>query len=359
MLPTRPAARIGALDGLRGFAALAVVTTHADVSLGLLPYASGGFIGVLIFFVLSGYLITGICWRTTTTAASYAAFVRRRVQRLAGVILALVIVGTPLLVLLGGVPVAKAAISAGVSLAQVTGFAIPLGLTWHPVWLPTWSLTTEWVFYLLFPLVLLVAHQKGVDAKRIRNGALGAMVSLFVLGLGLDATSFYILPVANLAVMLAGAALALQHVASPTRRPIERSHAAAAMLLLALLVFLPGSALGWTYRVILPAVAIATALVIHGCSATTGVARVLAHRALTLVGVRAYSLYLWHMPVFWLVWFNTRGLAAWAQLGLSTLLLVPTVAVSYNLLERPWLKARQPSVQTRGHLSDDPMRHPA
>ena len=61
--PAMPAERDRALDGLRGFAALAVLFAHLVFDMGLLPFGVLGVNGVIIFFALSGYLIGTICWR--------------------------------------------------------------------------------------------------------------------------------------------------------------------------------------------------------------------------------------------------------------------------------------------------------
>ena len=98
------AVRNQALDGIRGFAALAVLFAHFVVFMGLLPYQPLGAMGVLMFFALSGYLIGGMCWRAPPTLSAYRAFLKRRVVRLAPVVLALVTLGGPALVLVGRLP---------------------------------------------------------------------------------------------------------------------------------------------------------------------------------------------------------------------------------------------------------------
>lgn len=338
-----------ALDGLRGFAALAVVSSHLVTSLGLLPFKTGGFIGVLVFFVLSGYLITTICWRGAATRAGYERFLRRRVQRLAGVLVALVVVGVPVMVVWGGQELTDAVVSGALALGQLTAFALTAGVVEHPVWGPTWSLTVEWVFYLLMPLGIIAFKRRGVPLPVARNVLAGTAVGLYLTGLLLPDTAFYLLPVANLGVMAAGAWLALTHLhqgqqegSQEDKRTPDPARAIFALVLLTLFVLIPQGQLGVGYQVVaMPSVTIATLVVLHGCREGAPVARLLAARALVAVGRRAYSLYLWHFMVFWVVWFHLRDSPQLVQASAMLAATAVVVGVSYHFLERPWMTAGQ------------------
>ena len=334
------ARRSAALDGLRGLAAIAVVTSHLTVNVGVVPYTSGGFVGVLVFFALSGYLITGILWRGPATLAHYRLFLRRRFQRLAPVVTALAVAGIPLLVVMGGASLTAALVQAALALSQTTGFAFGVGFPVHPVWSPTWSLTVEWTFYLLFPLVLLGLRARRLSPRAIRGILAVLAVALYVAGLLVSPRAFYLLPVANLSVMLAGAILAITHATAPA--PVTRpdpARAAAALVLLALLVVLPLAPLSPAYRfIVFPAVAVATLLVINEVRHTGRLGAAMGHRSLTLVGLSAYSLYLWHVPVMWLTFMAVPQLPRPVIGLLSLVVMVPVVTVSFWLLERPVLK---------------------
>jgi peptidoglycan/LPS O-acetylase OafA/YrhL len=342
------ASRSGALDGLRGLAALAVVSSHLTGSVGVLPYASGGFIGVLVFFVLSGYLIAGILWRAPATWAHYRVFVRRRFRRLAPVVVALVVVGVPAMALFGRQELRSVLFEAALALTQTTAFAVSVGAAGHPAWGPTWSLTVEWVFYLAFPLLLIGLRVRGLSSRRIRLVLAAVAAALYIGGLLLSPRAFYLSPVANVGVMVAGAILALHH-ADPTvehRRP-DPARATAALVLLGLLVAAPMASLSPAYRfIVFPAVAVATLVVIHECRNPGRVGRALGWRPLALVGTAAYSVYIWHMPVMWLTYVSVPPLPR-PVIGLVAMVaLVPVVTVSFWFLERPVLRhrpARSPS----------------
>jgi peptidoglycan/LPS O-acetylase OafA/YrhL len=330
-----------ALDGLRGFAALAVLSSHLVASVGLLPFQTGGFIGVLVFFVLSGYLITTICWRVSPTRQAYARFLRRRVQRLAGVLVALVVVGIPVMVAWGGQAPADALVSGALALGQLTAFAVTMGVGEHPAWGPTWSLTVEWVFYLLMPLAIMGFKRRRVSLPVARNFVARTAVGLYLAGLLLPDKAFYLLPVANLGVMAAGAWLALAHLHEGPlgeRRAPDPARAVFALVLLILFVVIPQGQLGVGYQVVvMPSVTVATLVVLHGCRDGAAVARLLAARPLTAVGRRAYSLYLWHFMVFWVVWMHLQDSPTLVQASAMVGVTAVVVAVSFHFLERPWL----------------------
>ena len=337
------ARRSAVLDGLRGLAAMAVVTSHLAVNVGVVAYSSGGFVGVLVFFALSGYLITGILWRGPATWAHYRLFLRRRFQRLAPAVTVLAVLAIPLLVGIGGASLTAALVQAALALSQTTGFAFGTGVPIHPVWSPTWSLTVEWTFYLLFPIVLLGLRGRRLSARAIRGVLAVLAVALYIVGLLLSPRAFYLLPVANLSVMLAGAILAITHSTEPTSatRP-DPARAGGALTLLALLVVLPLAPLSPAYRfIVFPAVVAATLLVINEVRHTGRLSAAIGHRSLALVGLSAYSLYLWHVPVMWLTFMAVPDLPRPVIGLLSLLVMVPVVAVSYRFLERPVLHPRR------------------
>jgi peptidoglycan/LPS O-acetylase OafA/YrhL len=310
------------------------------MKLGVLPYASGGFIGVLVFFVLSGYLIAGILWRSPPTLAHYRIFVRRRVQRLAPVVVALVVVGTPTMATFGRQEWQSAVFDAGLALTQTTAFGLVAGLAEHPPWSPTWSLTVEWIFYLGFPLVLLGLRLRGLSPRSIRRVLTGLALCLYLAGLSLSPRAFYLLPVANIAAMVAGAILALHHAdpAVASRRP-DPARAVAALVMCGLLVCVPMATLSPAYRfIVFPAVTAATLLVINESRHLGRVSGALAARPLVAIGTSAYSLYIWHMPVMWLTYLAVPQLPRPVIGVLAVAAMVPVVTASYWFLERPVLR---------------------
>lgn len=346
--------RSGSLDGLRGFAAIAVVYMHVVVHVGLLPFAPLGAMGVLVFFGLSGYLISAICWRTESSLQGYRAFLRRRLTRLAPVILALFAVGVPALVTLGHLPWRDVLRDGILALTQTTAFATASGVDTHPSLAPTWSLTVEWVYYLVFPLVLLLLRRRLTSEQAALKALTAITVFLFLVGLLLPPRQYYLLPVANLAVLFAGGSLATWHHLSGTReRRADEGWTATALLLLTILVFLPGHTLGWGWKaVVLPATTVGTLLVIHGCWASSRVSALLGVRALRAVGLRAYSVYLWHMPVMWLVWVNLPVTPPLLRAAIALALVAIVSSASFHFLERPVLGLRRTTEDPQAGLTE-------
>ena len=212
----------------------------------------------------------------------------------------------------------------------------------HPALVPPWSLTTEWLFYLVFPVAVLVAVHNKATVETLARGALFAAAGLYLCAMPLTHGQFYAVPIANLGVMCVGAALAFAHQSCWTGPETITTGLGpyAALALVLIFVLLPGHGGSWGYRLsVLPATTLATAVMIHGVHHGHAIARFLAWRPFVHVGVRAYSLYLWHLPVMWLVWrmVGDWGLAWMFLVGIP--LIVTVTMVSYVGLERPVLPA--------------------
>ena len=342
--------RLAALDGIRGFAALAVAATHLSLSFGLLPYAPLGSIGVTVFFVLSGYLIGRMWYRREDNSRSYGQFIRRRLVRLVPAVMALTTIGAPALVAFGGASADSVSRNAVFALFQVTALVSTFGARPHPSLDPTWSLTVEWTFYLVFPLVLGLVRRRALALPVAKTLAAIGIV-LYVGALPLSHKAFYLLPVANLGVMFGGAALGVCHSHRTEPLAVDRARTVMAMTTLGLLAVLPGYTLSWSWKLaVMPAAALATLALIHGVVGGDRATAVLRTRFISGVGRGAYSLYLWHMPVMWLVWFNTQGANKWLQAAIACLCIAGVSALSYRALERPVLMTggpRSPSLWSR------------
>ena len=336
------------LDGLRGVAVLAVVAYHYLAVVG--RQGTSGFLGVPVFFMLSGYLITGLLpsGRVGVTGA-YARFLIRRLRRLAPSLVAVVIVGTPLFVLVGAQPWHDALLAAGLALTQLMAVFASLHPTYQSPLGPTWSLAVEWWFYLAWPLLLLGMRRFRVSTLAARNTALAVAVATVAVALPLPGAAFYFSPLPNLGVLLCGAALALhqqvRHERGRTANTRDILPTGALALLLALLP-VPSTTEGPGYRVLLlPATVLATVILLDAPVDQPSLAsRLLEARWLRAVGTRAYSVYLWHMPVLWLTMHATTYRSGWATSALSLAVTAVVVELAHRTLERPFT---QPAGTTR------------
>ena len=289
------------IDGLRAIAVLLVLVFHFD----LIPGNRAGFIGVDVFFVISGYLITSILIRQLDAGSfSFRAFYIARIRRLAPALTA-----TLLLVMAAGVAqlfpddlreLARQALAAQFYIANlyywrnVNYFGLGTG---NVFLLHMWSLAVEEQFYLLYPLAIVIVHRYAPRRLGLAI-ALGLVVSL-ALNVGFVAAkpeaTFYLLPT-RAWELLTGAMLLFG---------LRRRRAAAAdeglgVLGVALLV-----AAVVAYRDDIPfpgffamlPVAGAACLLLSGESRPTAVSRLLALAPVTYIGKISYPLYLVHWPV--------------------------------------------------------------
>lgn len=323
---------------MRALAVLPVVLYHAG-----LPWLPGGFMGVDVFFVISGYLITTIIHSELDAGRfSIARFYERRFRRIVPALLVVIAV-VLFLSLIFALPAQvtdtyKSALAAILSLSNFwfwsqSGYFAPV-VEFMPL-LHTWSLAVEEQFYLVFPLVLMTAKALKLDVRKWLLWSLPALFLVsFYLSMEKPAVAFYLLPSRAWELALGGA-LGVGAV------PRVRSPVLASLLAVAGVVMLcAGYVIGNSgmlfpgYVALLPC--LGTALVLH-CARGGAVSRLLSWRPLVLVGLVSYSLYLWHWPV--LVF--ARMATAQVELELPTatfavLLSGALAALSWRYVEQPF-----------------------
>jgi peptidoglycan/LPS O-acetylase OafA/YrhL len=328
------------IDGLRAIAVLAVVVFHAGFH-GLL----GGFIGVDVFFVISGYLIGGQVFREAVAGEfRFSQFYARRVRRILPALYALLAVlfglGALLLTPLELRELGKEAFAAVFGASNLLfytagGYFDPASD--HLPLLMSWSLGVEEQFYIVFPILVLLC-------LRIRPRLfmpiliLGTLVS-FAGSIALThlnpKAAFYLLPTRAWELGL-GAVLALSERrtrAWTAPRPAVdlAAIAAVAALAAAMALYRPAYAFpGW--YVLIPTIATAILIAAPGSLFNR---QVLSWSPFVFIGKISYSWYLWHWPLFFLNRIlapNGQGLPPLALLVLS---LVPAVA-SWRWVEQPF-----------------------
>ncbi|MEV0234038.1 acyltransferase [Nonomuraea sp. NPDC050786] len=316
-------AHIGALDGLRGLAVAAVLLFHAG-------RMRGGFLGVDLFFVLSGFLITGLLLEELASRGriDLVAFWGRRTRRLLPA-LAVMVAATLLLAwAFAGPDVLGAALrDAPWAAAQI--------LNWHFIgeqigyWNASgtrlfahlWSIGVEWQFYLAWPLVVaLVGKGRGGQRRVALVAVAGAFVSLLLmirLGAAVDTTRAYEGTDTRAFSLLLGAAAAT----APVRRAVaglSRTAVDAICLpllggLLASWVLTGGEATPGLFQGGMFAHALAAAgliaLLAHAPDGRVG--RAVGSAVPRRLGELSYGLYLWHWPVYLLVPRPLGGLGGW------------------------------------------------
>lgn len=320
------------IDGLRAVAVLSVVIYHAAPA--ALP---GGFTGVDIFFVISGYLISGILQDALGAGRfSLAAFYARRIRRIVPA-LALVLAATLLYGLLVLLPTERTLLGRDAAggaffIANLTFWAeigyFDREAATKPL-LHLWSLGVEEQFYLLWPLVLWALHRCGGvrlwPILLLAGLSLAASLSLTPID---PAAAFYS-PVTRLWELALGAALAWMARARPA--PLPQANALSltglALILLSLALVRAGPGFpGW--QALLPTLG-ATLLIAAGPGAWVN-RRLLALRPMVWVGLISYPLYLWHWPLLSYAHIVHQGRP------LKPLLLAALVAAAFALAWATW-----------------------
>lgn len=317
------------LNGLRAVAVLSVVFFHFGLPL------PGGFVGVDVFFVISGYLMTGILTRGDLQSASQVfGFYRNRLVRVfpALVTMTLVVIAFGWYFILPE-QLTSLAWNAAYSIAFVLNFHLAPNTTYFApygseIWfLHCWSLAVEFQFYVLFPLYLLVARRLSP-----RNGVVSALLGGVVVSLAISALAtpidanfaFYHLP-SRYWEFASGGLL----VMFPRAQRRQNLVAWFGLMLIALAVIFYDKSL--RYPGVWPVLPVAGAMLVIWASSNVWV---LTNPVMQFIGTISYSLYLWHWPL--LIASRFLGLSgAPVQLLAVAPIVVLASWASYALVEHP------------------------
>jgi peptidoglycan/LPS O-acetylase OafA/YrhL len=328
-----------AIDGLRAVAVLGVFFFH--LRRRLLP---GGFTGVDIFFVISGYLITSIILRDCERGCfAFARFYQRRIARLAPAFFAMAVVTlAAAAVIYSKRDLASAAASLAGAAAFVANFKFMVDGNYFVAspdaqpFLHCWSLSVEEQFYLFFPALFLLLFRT-LHRRRALVLTLLCLLSLVACVVETHwrpVWAFYLLPT-RAWELLAGSIVA---VLPQQGWPASRLLSAVPVAGLALI----GLSFAWVTEgpffpgplAILP-VAGTLCLLFPIDRSNVVVERVLGCAPMALVGRMSYSLYLWHWPVFSLVDYALYSSPGWLRTTLKIGISVAATTACHFLLERP------------------------
>jgi peptidoglycan/LPS O-acetylase OafA/YrhL len=335
-----------ALDGVRAVAILSVVAFHYRTAF---PFA-GGFFGVELFFVLSGFLITSVLLteRAATGRVALARFYMRRALRL-----------FPAVALVAAAVVVYALVDRPRALAgsdlKETLAALTYTDNWYQAILQppetllgnAWSLSVEEQFYLLWPIALLVALRRSPRlalALALAGTGAGALAHLGEARQGVSTRYLYVSLEGRVDALLIGAALAIAvargYLARPAARRIGRLALAPAIA--TLLVFTAAGHVGGLtdanggFTVFSVATAIGIANLVLWPSRLN---RVLEWRPIVRTGAVSYGVYLWHQPIFLAISEHVSSTGAAVAVALP--LTAAVAFASYRYVETPFLKRKR------------------
>ncbi len=350
--PTAAGGRIRSLDGIRAIAVIVVLAFHADI-----PWIHGGFLGVDLFFVLSGFLITGILLRSGQLAGGPGGlreFWLRRARRLFPALFLVVLAVVVVRLLLSDPATAN-------SWRVDIQAAVLYATNWLQVWrssdyfaqfqelsplLQTWSLSIEEQYYLVFPLVLALLLAWRVRGRGLvwvlGSLALGSAAWMVLLDLtGADDGRLYFGTDTRAQSLLVGAALGAAIRIPAAYRPGVRAQrwagpaGAVGLVVFLLLATVISDTTPALYRGGFLLSACAGAALIWGALGDNRLSRALSTGPLVAIGTISYGVYLWHWPVF-LAIRPQETEHSWISVLVVRLLITFGLAyVSYRFVEKP------------------------
>ena len=356
------------LDGLRAISVIAVMLYHAGF-----VWMRGGFFGVEVFFVVSGYLITSLLLdeREHNQRVNLGQFWLRRARRLLPALFTMLI-AVSLWASLFGTAEQQSTLKRDLpwsifyvgNWGQILGQAPYFASTDPPLLRHLWSLAVEEQWYLIWPLVFVGAMAVGTRNLRTRGAtfasvALGLMVLIFVLhattpasgtigllGHQANRTNFmYLSTFTRASGLLLGAGCAFVWRPWRASRPMRKFGTrldpigAAALALLVCIMGVAQLTAGYVYQWLLATVTILSmvtiAVVVH--PAARGFRAILSWRPLVEIGRRSYGLYLWHWPIF--VFGHVYHSGGYTRFVLGMAVTVTVSELSYRYVETPIRKS--------------------
>ncbi|VTX70269.1 O-acetyltransferase OatA [Haemophilus influenzae] len=343
------------IDGLRAIAVISVIIYHLNEN-----WLSGGFLGVDIFFVISGFLITGIIiTEIQQNSFSFKQFYTRRIKRiypafitvmaLVSLIASAIFIYNDFNQLRKTIELATAFLS-NFYLGLTQGY-FDLSANENPV-LHIWSLAVEEQYYLIFPLILILAYKKFREIKAL-------FIITLILFFILLATSFipanfykevlhqpniYYLSNLRFPELLVGSLLAIYHNLSnkvQLSKQVNNILAILSTLLLFSCLFLMHNNIAFIPGVTLILPCIFTALIIHTTSQNNIIKLCLSNKVIVFIGKISYSLYLYHWIFIAFAYYITGEKQINNQsIAIVTVLTIIFSVLSYYLIEQPIRKSK-------------------
>ena len=336
------------IDGLRAIAVGAVIFYHAQIKIDDFQLFQGGFIGVDIFFVISGYLISSIILKelVTTGSFSFKHFYKRRIRRIMPALLFLMLVSVifawkflpPDII----IDFSKSIIS---SLGFISNlyfhysgqiYGADSGLL--KPFLHTWSLSVEEQYYILFPIFLFITF------KYFREYLIYFLLIGFTLSLGFSdwgsrnypSATFYFLHT-RIWELLAGSILAYIEITKGHRsknKTLNLIFPAVGLLLIGnSILFFNDKMFHPSFYTLIPVIGVC--LIIWFSHKDELITKILSTKLFVGVGLISYSLYLWHYPVFAFERILDFSQGIFFKLLLCIVIIVSSV-LSYFLIEKPF-----------------------
>tara|TARA_B100001063_G_scaffold128712_1_gene120322 strand:+ start:787 stop:2724 length:1938 start_codon:yes stop_codon:yes gene_type:complete len=298
------------VNGLRGIAVMGAVFYHAEIIFQSFRIFPGGFLGVDVFFVISGYLMTAIILKEyeLTKSFSFKNYYKRRIRRLLPALLA-VICGSSIIAYFVLLPADFEEFIKSVSASifffsnffyHFSGEAYGIQVLHKIPLLHTWSLSVEEQFYIIYPAVLLgliIFLSKHIKLILI-IGIISSLILASVINLNHQSFNYYMLPTRGWELLF-GALLGFNINKLSISKDKKKKEILAIFGFLVLLfsfAFFDTTNSHPTYLTLIPV--IATYLIIQDTNKENFINKLLSFKILIFIGLISYSFYLWHHPIF-------------------------------------------------------------
>tara|TARA_Y100000992_G_C21271741_1_gene497305 strand:+ start:1774 stop:3693 length:1920 start_codon:yes stop_codon:yes gene_type:complete len=336
------------IDGLRGIAVISAILYHAQISIFGINFFKGGYLGVDIFFVISGYLITSIIYKEIeiTNKFSFKNFYERRVRRILPVLFFISII-TAILCLIFLLPTDL--VNTSKSILFSTGFASNFyfyfsGLEYggldanYKPFLHTWSLSVEEQYYLIFPLFFILVF------KYSKKYLFNSLIIIFFVSLAYSQygaikypnATFYFLHT-RIWELIAGALLVfpkINNIVSIKKLRLNNFIILISFLLILLSIyFFDDYTTHPSFITLIPV--LSTCLIILYSNKNSLVINFLSNKLLVNIGLMSYSLYLWHHPIFAVLRYRSYDLDFLGKILLALFIIVASY-LTYKLIENPF-----------------------
>lgn len=334
------------IDGMRAIAVLLVVLYHADF-----PFITGGYIGVDVFFVLSGFLITlGIDKEMNHNSFSFAQFYLRRIRRIIPVLVFIMLIVTiPAYFILFSDDLESYARTLMHTMLSTNNIHLWInngdyfaGNSDLKPFLHTWSLSVEEQFYFLWPIILLFIHRKLSLQRRLVFIVLflisGILLSVYLTNTNPN-LAYFLLP-ARIFELTIGACLAMFWRKLPvfSRNTNNFLSIIGIAIILIPAVVLNKSSLFPGLNAILPCIGTALLLFTGKEEDNKGIVnKLLLNKGLVLIGLASYSMYLWHWPIFVFIKYLGINLDGFVRI-FSLFLIFALSYFSWRFVEQPFRK---------------------
>jgi peptidoglycan/LPS O-acetylase OafA/YrhL len=333
------------IDSLRALSVGAVIIYHSAVYNQL--FLPGGYLGVDIFFVISGYLISSLIFREffQTNTFVFKNFFERRVRRILPALLVVILLSIPLALKyiypVSLVDFSKSILSTlgfgsnlyffftGQEYAAESGLLKPL--------LHTWSLSVEEQFYILFPLIVLICF-KYFKKYLLSVIIIAIILSLFfaeILSIRNPSLNFYVLS-SRAWELLFGSLVAILEIKYKKKNTLINSNifvSTGIFLIISSFFFYDESIAHPTFRSLPPV--IGTVLILYFANPSSFVVRFMSFRLFSSIGLISYSLYLWHFPIFAFARLSFYGNNIKEYLIIGSSIFIFSI-ITYFFIEKPF-----------------------